>query len=231
MADALYSAEKQCVICDQKFNVTRVRNRLAMLKQDSDFCTYYKDINPYYYGVWVCPHCGYAALDTYFEELPAATDRIRGFLAGRQVNVNFEGQRTREQAIATYKLAIFFAELAGTLSSRLAGMYLKLAWLFREGEQPAEEQLALDKAREYYEQAFMKEHLPIGNMSEITLQYLVGELYRRTDKLPEALNYLGKVVADPRARQEKRILEMARDAWNECRDAKKKVAAAHEQEE
>jgi hypothetical protein len=227
MADILYNADKKCVMCDKEFSVTRVRNRLAMLKQDSDFCTYYKEVNPYYYAIWVCPNCGYAAQDTYFEELPPAATNIKAFLATRQVNVNFSGQRNRDQALATYKLAAFFAEMAGWVPSRLAGLYLKMAWLFREGGHNAEEQATLDKAREYYEQAFLRERMPIGNMSELTVEYLCGELFRRTGKIPEALSYLGKVVANPRAKQEKRILEMARDAWNEAREAKKAAVAAN----
>lgn len=221
MADIIYTAEKSCVMCDKAFTVTRVRNRLAMVKQDSDFCTYYKDINPYYYSIWVCPHCGYAAQDTYFEEPPASFAAIKAFLAGRTINVNFSGPRTCQQAIATYKLAIYFAEMAGTLASRLAGLYLKLAWLYREAGQTAEEAATIDRAREYYEKAFLRESTPIGNMSQLTLEYLIGELFRRTGRLPEALNYLGKVVGNPRAKQEKRVLELAREAWTAARDARK----------
>lgn len=226
MADILYTTQKSCVICGQQFTVTKTRNRLSMLKQDSDFCTHYKEINPYYYVVWVCPHCGYAAQDTFFEETPGKIEAIQDFLKGREVNVNFEGQRTREQAIASYKLAIFFAELAGTLASRLGGLYLKLAWLFREGEQKEEELIALDKAREYYDQAFLRERLPIGNMSQLTLEYLIGELYRRTNRISEALNYFSKVVGNRQAKQEKRILEMAREAWSQARETQKQEAAA-----
>jgi uncharacterized protein (DUF2225 family) len=226
MADILYTTKKACVVCGQQFTVTKTRNRLSMVKQDSDFCTHYKEINPYYYVVWVCPHCGYAAQDTFFEETPGKIEAIQDFLKGREVNVNFEGQRTREQAIATYKLAIFFAELAGTLASRLGGLYLKLAWLFREGEQKEEELIALDKAREYYDQAFLRERLPIGNMSQLTLEYLIGELYRRTNRISEALNYFSKVVGNPQAKQEKRILEMAREAWSQARETQKQEAAA-----
>lgn len=226
MADILYTVEKSCVMCDKKFTVTKVRNRLSMLKQDSDFCTYYKEANPYYYSIWVCPHCGYAAQDTYFEEPPANMAAVKTFLAGRDVKVNFCGQRTRQDAVTTYKLAIFFADMAGTLPSRQASLYLKLAWLYREGGLPDEEKAMLDQAREHYEKAFLKERTPIGNMSQITLEYLIGELLRRTGRLPEALNYLAKVVGNPQAKNEKRVLEMAREAWTLARDARKELAAA-----
>ena len=225
MNDVSYSVEKRCVICDRQFTVTRVRNRLTMIKQDSDFCTYYKEVNPNYYAIWVCPHCGYAAQDAYFEETPAAAASIKDFLAARKVNVNFSGLRTCDQAIATYKLAIFFAEMAGTLPSRLASLYIKLAWLFREAGQKAEELTTLDKAREHYELAFLKEKMPIGNMTELALEYLCGELLRRTGKIEEALHYLGKVVANPQAKNQRRIQDLAREAWNQAREAKKQLAA------
>jgi uncharacterized protein len=222
MVDILYTVDKQCPNCGKSFTVTRVRNRLTMLQRDSDFCMHYKDINPYYYSIWVCTHCGYAASENTFTELsPLAGEKIKKFLEGRQVNADFSGIRTREQAIATYKLAIYYAGLMDAPKSRLAGLYLKLAWLFREAEQANEEQALLKLAAEHYQEALSQEPLPIGNMTELTVAYLIGELHRRTNNLSKALVYLGKVVSDPRAKSEKQILDLARDAWQEARNAKK----------
>jgi uncharacterized protein (DUF2225 family) len=222
MTDILYSVEKGCPLCGGVFSTTKVRNSLKMVKQDFDFCTYYQEINPYYYAIWVCPHCGYAAQDVYFEKvLPtAAADKLRAFLQARAVNIDFGGVRTREQAIATYKLAIFYAEMTLTLASRLAGLWIKLAWLFRESEQTAEEQIALTKALTYYEKASLKEQLPIGGLTENTLQYLMGELLRRTGKIDDAITYLGRLVSDPRARSEKRIVDLARECWRLAKEEK-----------
>ncbi|MDD4600150.1 MAG: DUF2225 domain-containing protein [Negativicutes bacterium] len=218
MADHLYTVNKACSVCGMDFPVTRVRMRLVKERQDTDFCTYYKDINPYYYTIWVCPHCGYAAQDSHFPNIsPANIDKVAKFLAGREVNINLGGERTREQAIAAYKLAIFFADMEGLAASEIAGLYLRLAWLFREGEFDNEEQAALSKAAGYFEQALFKERLPIAGMSEVSITYLVGELLRRTGRAEEGLRYFSKVVASPQAKMEKRILDMARDAWQEAR--------------
>ncbi len=218
MAEPIYSVEKQCPVCEQKFNVTRTRGRQVMDKQDSDFCAHFKDINPYYYTVWVCSNCGYAAADSSFEDLSvAAKERIAKFLAVRNVNVNYSGERTRDQAIATYKLAIFFADLIAVPASRSAELYLKLAWLYREGEHAEEEKNALAKACEYYEQALMRERLPIGALSEAAVSYLIGELARRSGQYEKALLYLGKVVGSPAAKLEPRVFSLARDAWHEAR--------------
>ncbi|WP_425059589.1 hypothetical protein SCACP_01800 [Sporomusa carbonis] len=226
MAEPTYSVEKECPICKQKFSVTRVRSRQVMVKQDSDFCAYFKDVNPYYYTVWVCSNCGYAAADTYFDDISvAAKDKIAKFLSQRTVNVNFSGERTREQAIATYKLALFFADLIAAPASRLAELYLKLGWLYREGQDTDEEKTSLIKAGEYYEQALMRERLPIGNLSEAAVTYLIGELARRTGQTEKALVYLSKVVSSPAAKLEPRVTNLARDAWHEARAARDNAAA------
>ena len=220
MDKVLYEAEKTCPLCGKRFQVTRVKSRLTMTSQDSDFCTYYKEVNPNYYSIWYCLHCGYAAQDTYFEEFPPFAEKIKTFLAKRKISVRFDGMRTREQAIATYKLAIYFAEMGLVLSSRIASLYLKLAWLYREGMQTEEELAMLEKARCYYEQAYMREKLPIGNISELTMEYLLGELLRRTGKLDEAIGYLGQVISNPGIKNEKRIRELARQAWHQAKEDK-----------
>lgn len=228
MAEPTYLVEKVCPVCEQTFSVTRTRGRQVMYKQDSDFCAYFKDVNPYYYTIWVCSNCGYAAADSYFENIfMTAKEKIAKFLAGRRVNVNYSGIRTREQAIETYKLAIFFANLIESPASRLAELYLKLAWLFREGENQAEEQAALVRACEYYDQALMIERLPIGSLSETAVTYLIGELARRSGQNEKALLYLGKVVGNPASRQEPRVLNMAREVWREAREARDKAAAVN----
>ncbi|MGI6092490.1 MAG: DUF2225 domain-containing protein [Veillonellaceae bacterium] len=226
MADILYTVDKNCSVCSKDFSVTRVRTRIVKIKQDTDFCTYYKDVNPYYYTVWVCPNCGYAAQDSHFPNITAANiAKVSKFLAGREVNINLSGVRTRDQAVAAYKLAIFYAEMEGLAASDIAGLYLRLGWLFREGEFADEEQLTLAKAAQYFEQALFRERLPIAGMSEVSLTYLVGELLRRVGRNEEALRYFSKVVSNPQAKLERRILDMAREAWQASREAKKSTAS------
>ncbi len=228
--EPIYTSEKTCPICEKSFPATIVRSRLTMTSQDSDFCTYYKAINPNYYAIWVCPHGGYAAMDTYFNDQNVlAEEKIRNFLKDREINVNYGGQRTREQAIATYKLAIFYTDLIGGLNSRLAALYLRLAWLYREGQQEAEELVAMEKSCNCYEQALLKERTPIGNMSQITLEYLIGELLHRTGKIDKALSYLGKIVSNPLAKSEYRILKMTKHAWQQARDTKRQQLAAEKE--
>lgn len=218
LADALYSVEKNCSVCEEKFEVIRVRSRLSLIKQDSDFCAYYKDVNPYYYTVWVCPHCGYAARDTEFTNImPVSITKIQKFLESREIKVNLCGIRTREQAIVSYKLAIFYAELLESKASKLAALYLRLGWLYREGQEVDEEQKILAKARESYELALEKETTPIDNLSELTVMYIIADLLQRTGESEKAVLYLSRIVSSPLAKIERKIADLARDLWQEIR--------------
>lgn len=231
MADPLYVVEKQCTVCEGKFEVTFVRLRLSLIKQDTDFCAYYKDINPYYYTVWVCPHCGYAAQENEFLKImPPMASRIREFLDGKEVKVNLCGVRTREQAIVSYQLAIFYTKMLGLPASKLAGLQLRLGWLYRESGQKDEEQKMLIQAWESYDEALSKERMPIGNLSELTVVYLVADLLWRTGEIAKAKLYLNKIVSSPLAKVEKRIADLARNLWQEIRRTEKSMSDEMEEE-
>lgn len=231
MAESLYFAKKTCAICGEMIEVTCIRSRLPLIRQDTDFCAYYKDINPYYYTVWACPHCGYAAQESDFGQVTTKmATKIQKFLAGKEIKVNLCGIRSREQAIVAYKLAILYAELAITKVSTRAGLYLRLGWLYREGGLVDEEQEVLTKACEYYDQALAKESMPIGNLSELTVMYLIADLLRRTGKHEKAVLYLSQVVTSPLAKQQKRIAGLARDLWQEIRSRDRTQSASKTQE-
>lgn len=82
------------------------------------------------------------------------------------------GSRSRQQALDTYRLAIFYGRLTGQSRQPDGGaVFLRMAWLFREAEETDKEQLALVEARKYYEEALMREPLPIrthdGNFARV----------------------------------------------------------------
>jgi uncharacterized protein (DUF2225 family) len=220
--DLTYVTEKTCPICKGIFPATRVRSRLRTLRQDTDFNVVYEQINPIYYSIWFCPHCGYAASDSAFADiLERQVEPLQKFLADCQVKIDFSGLRSREQAILLYKLAIYYSELLDMKKSRLGGLYLRLAWLYREAEDEGMELLAMEKALENYEAATYKENFPIGNMNEITVYYLIAQLQYRTGDLDKAAASFSRIIASPQAKAEKRISEMSRDAWNEIKILRK----------
>lgn len=230
MVDPLYQVEKVCPICEASFKLTKTRGTMVALSTDTDFCTHYADLNPYYYTIWACPHCGFAAHEErFFTLLAGARQQLKTFLSGRKVNLDLSGPRSWEQAVTSYKLAIFYAGIVSLPASHIASLELRLAWLYREKEMAAEELDMLTRSVAKYEEAFMREQMPIGNLTEVTLLYIIGELLRRIGRYDEALSYLSRVVGNPMAKSEKRVLEMARDAWKTTRDAKKDAEEATEE--
>ncbi|WP_110954352.1 DUF2225 domain-containing protein [Anaerosinus massiliensis] len=213
-----YSVERDCPICGEKMQVTKTRSRLIKVKQDSDFCVHYKDFNPYYYDIWVCSNCGYASDEKHFNTLREKEKvKISEFLKDRKVKIQYSEVRTREEAVNAFKLAIYFADLIEAPSSRMAGLYLKLSWLYREAGEEEKEQEVLKRALEAYDKALTTERFPIGSMTDTMVTYLIGELYRRTGNKEKAVQYLSRVIGDQRSRMEPAIYNLARDLWQDMR--------------
>jgi uncharacterized protein len=217
-----YVVEKVCPICGEKIPVTKVRSRLITLKTDYDFCVYYKDFNPYYYSIWVCEKCGFAADESHF--LAAMPERkkkiIQDFLHGRKIGFEHKDLRTRVEAVAAFKLAIFYAELLQEPIGYIAGLYLKLAWLFREADDREKEEAALTQTVANYEKSLATERYPIGNMTDVTVMYLIGAIQDRLGNTDKATQYLSRIVSDKEARVERNIFNKARDLWQEIRQRK-----------
>ncbi|MGE5553615.1 MAG: DUF2225 domain-containing protein [Betaproteobacteria bacterium] len=216
MHSALYQQTKTCPVCEQRFTLTRVRtSACTVLKRDTDFRVQYSAIDPNLYSVWACPRCGYAASETTFEHLePEERRRVREALAERPLPQGVEGERTPEGAIASYEQALYLGMIRKLSPSNLAGLHLKLAWIYRGLGEVAKEREHLAEARDLYRQAFDHEHLGReGKMSETTVAYLVGELSRRLGDYATAITWFSRLVSDPRTKQEPQILNLAREQW------------------
>ena len=46
MDSSLYNKELTCPVCQDKFEVTKVKAKTRKVQRDADFCVYYEGINP-----------------------------------------------------------------------------------------------------------------------------------------------------------------------------------------
>ena len=223
MSEALYEKNIKCPICNNSFSSKKLRASACRVdKRDEDFCTFYKEHNPMYYEVFVCPNCGYAASESAFDSLSARElTAVKEMLSGKVVNRNFCGERTINDALDSFKLALFMAKSREAKDSLIAGLCLKLAWIYREMADEKENEF-LQYALEYYKLAYDKENLPLGNMDEISVQYLLGELSRRLNKLKDAVHWFNKAVSNPERAANPRIEKMAREQWIAAKEQNKK---------
>ena len=192
-------------------------------KTDEDYCVHYKGFNPYFYKIWFCEHCGFAADEKHFLATisPKPKRAVKEFLEKKKLGMEFTEERGVPEAIASYKLAIYYAELMNESMGHRAGLYLNLAWIYREtGEKDLEREF-LQKSADLYDQSIMKERYPIGNLTDNLAIYLVGAIYFRMGELDKATQYLSRIMGEQALRtQEPKTFDRARDLWQTIREMK-----------
>ncbi|OLO27598.1 hypothetical protein BTR23_19745 [Alkalihalophilus pseudofirmus] len=215
--DPLYDKEIICLCCEKKYSTKRLRTRyIRAIKTGSDFFTVYKDLehNPYLYEVHVCPDCGFSATDqfsNYFS--PGAKDKVMNELSAHWISRNFGRERSLNEAIVTYKLAVFSGILKKEKHIVLAGLYLRVGWLYRIKENNEQEKRFLRLAINEYENSYQQSDFIGTQLTEIRIIYLLGELNRRIGLNANAIKYFSRVIQHREKDREKKVLEMAREQW------------------
>lgn len=219
----IYSVKKPCPVCEKETHIIRVKARILIEKTDDDFCTYYKDFNPYLYEVATCEHCGYSALEKDFlTPLPKRyLAHLREFLP-TLTPLPYKEERKLEDAYETFLRAIAISKELKAKPSTLAGLYLRLSWLCRvEGDQEKDEQ-ALQEASNLYNESLMTERYPIDQMTDNMVIYLLGAISYRLGDLESATQALSRVISDKRVREEEyRTFQLVRKLWQKIREERK----------
>ena len=108
----------------------------------------------------------------------------------------------------------------------IAGLYLKMAWLFRESGDKQKENSALEQAANYYDKSLSTERYPLGTLTDVAVMYLIGAIQNRLGNVETATQYLSRIVSDREARTERSIFTKARDLWQDIRERKEREKAA-----
>lgn len=217
-----YTKHYTCTFCGTKFPSLVVKSKnVRLIKTDSDFCPYYRTINPLFYEVVVCPKCGYA----FNHEVPKKlNDRERANLAQRLPEIRkssrFNGERDLSQAVDSFIAAIACLEAMGGKRLLLGKLYLKVAWLYRSADNEAEERGYIEKALWYLDEAYRTENSADPSL-ELTLLYLLGDLSFRLGLDDVAARWLSKILTHPKRSANPGIVSRTRDRWYEVRQKQK----------
>lgn len=218
--DYLYDKKLTCPICGRIFTVKAIKTSSYRMKdKDTDFFIRYDIINPYFYDVWLCNNCGYAAMKADFE-------KIRNFqidLVKKNIIPKWKGREYKipynvDAAIERYKLSLLNYYYSDAKASKKAMNCLKLAWMCRLTEDLQAEKDYLKEALKGFNDAYFNEDFPIYGMDRYTTMYLIGELNRRTDNVDEAMIWFSKVITTPSIN--KRLKELARDQKDLIKETK-----------
>ncbi|WP_338625438.1 DUF2225 domain-containing protein [Selenomonas sp. TAMA-11512] len=221
----VYTTKKKCPVCDGEVRVHKLRSKIPMEKTDVDMCVHYAGVNAYAYRIWICEHCGYAEDEAHFTNgiSERAKEKIRAFLNGRKIGLQFHEERTLDDGIAALKLAIYYAKLTGEeTQAHLAGLNVNLAWIFREKGDSENEAAFLRAAAELYEKSLMTENWPQGSMTDTTCSYMISAIYYELQEYDHAAKFLSPIIQDKSLEtKEPQIYKKAKELWTDLRDAMK----------
>ncbi|MFB6467541.1 DUF2225 domain-containing protein [Cytobacillus sp. Hz8] len=221
----LYDKKCQCLHCKKAFTTKKVRSRyVKVLEYDTDFFPTYssEETNPILYYVNVCPHCGFSFTNEFAPSFPPGIKEvIEEKICKQWVPHDFGNKRTIQEAINTYKLAVYCATLKREKHIYLAGLYMRLVWLYRTLKNIEQENRFIKLAREEYMESYMDDDFKGTQVSDVRILYLIGDLSRRMSDLDQAVKYFSKVIEKQNQTIETKIVEMAKERWFEIRDAKK----------
>lgn len=216
----LYLKTYHCPVCSNEFKEKTVKvGKSRRVSMDTDLMPRYDKINSLFYEVVICPTCGYSALIKYFDKLKS--DQVE--LIREKISSNFKPKVYPDLfdldiAIERFKLTLLNALVKQARTSEKAFICLKLSWLYRLKEDPANETKFMEQAYIGFNESFSTEPFPICGMDMYTLMYLIGELARRLEKYDEALQWLSRVITGKNVNT--RLKELARDQKDLIKEAK-----------
>lgn len=199
----LYDKTLTCPICGSVFKAKAIKkSSYRILKQDADFFYEYKNINPYFYDVWLCNVCGYAAMKTDFNQI---REREKQLIIDK-ISMKWHEKSYPETynvniAIERFKIALLNYMAMDAKNSAKAMTCLKIAWMYRILGNSELEASYIKNSIDGFNKAYFHETFPIYGMDKFTMMYLIGELNRRTNNDEEALMWFGRVMGETNAPQ------------------------------
>ena len=192
----IFDKEVICPVCQHKFKTKVVKTKSPRIaSKDSDFFIRYSVANPYFYDVWICNSCGYAAMKIDFDKIKSyKKDLILKNITSKWKPRDYPVILDEKLAIERYKLALLNAVVGEFNSSTKAMILLKIAWMYRLLEDKTHEDVYLKQALDSFKDAYTKENFPMYGLERESLMYLIGELNRRLGNNNEALIWYSKVL-------------------------------------
>ncbi len=133
VASAIYQKTVKCPLCQREFKEPALKtSSLRILKRDSDDFTYYKGETPYFYEVFLCNGCGYAAMSNDFNSLKDyQKEKILKNITVRWNPRYYNTPYDERIAIERYKLALITAMVSEDKKSKIGMILLRISWMYR----------------------------------------------------------------------------------------------------
>lgn len=214
--EPLYTITVTCGNCEHPFTTSRVRPSFKKaMSSDSDFCGYYKNENPDFYVVRVCPKCGLASTEHSADSLnERQRSDFQSKIASRWIQRDFGGKRGLEEALETYKLALLCAQSIGEKERIVASLLHHIAWLYRYQGNEEQELRFLAHSLDSYVRVYEVEGVGVN---DARLLYLIGELNRRLGRYSDAVQWFSRVIHDKKI-VDSAMIRASREQWTILRE-------------
>lgn len=212
-SNGLYLKSVKCPICETGFQTTKLKQRaVKLVSRDEDFCGYYANGNPIFYGVHVCPSCGYSAFESDFDTImPLEKRAVVTNITPKWQPQDYSSARNVQDAIAVHQICLLNYTVMKKRPSELAKVCLRLAWLYRSEQNQDREIHFMKFALANYRKAFEVERLEIDPENQLLVYYLQGELHRRLAEYKDALYWYQEALKLPYIKTRKPIETLTRD--------------------
>lgn len=218
----LYLKKVKCPVCNNEFETSKIRSsRLRIEKKDTDLLTYYKTENPIKYNIFVCPECGFSAMEKRFVKMKSEQrEIIKEKVSTKWVSRDYSGYRSIEKALETYKISLYCGQLLQIGSYELGTICLRIGWLNRMIKNP-EENKYLRFTINLFEDFYFNGTFSGETSDDVTIGYLIGELHRRLGENKEAIDWFSRTLSSPNINNNFRLKKLAREQWSMAKESAK----------
>lgn len=171
-----------CPICGKSIEVVNVKRKaMSLRKQRNDGRIIYKEFEPLWFDIWVCPHCSYSNhYLNFFLMDPFKKHMIERVLKEKHRAVlkqYTEFQSIFDQLFMRYIRAIHINESINPEDNlQLGKLWLNLYWLFEDSDDKGMWFYTARKASEYLEKALEKEEIQ-DDTSFHSIELTLASLY------------------------------------------------------
>ncbi len=190
----MVSREVRCPLCSTTYTFyTPKASSYSLVRRDSDHCPYYKDANPIFYAIWVCPTCHFAAYKDDFrqlemESMTALKEALDSDTLGRAVSFQ-NPERSLFAVLRSFQLAALCYRIRKFPPELVAGLALRAGWICRYSGELRRELGFLREAQELYQKAFDKGFRRDSQVDDLAVAFLIGELKLRIGDIAGAQKY------------------------------------------
>ena len=211
-ADFVYERKVVCPVCNKDIRIKSVKTSgIRIVSRETDFMTIYNDPNPLFYDAWMCTCCGYTALQSRFnsindKQIKLVKEKVTSKWSLKKA---YPTVLTVDNAIEMHQMALLNAVTILARDSEKAMICLKLSWLYRLKNDEQNEKKFQYHSQLGFIKALEHERFPIFGLDETSLEYLIGEIYRRLGDNSNALLWFSRVLSSRQAKT--KIKDMARN--------------------